>query len=110
MRRLFLPPHGSFRVSPCSQIQNASMNISLDASFSSAITGGGGCSGVTPDRSVRAVMESGIRAAIPRNIVRDRARAIEGLPIMEGLEERGCSGARQGLESSLGVWCRACFI
>lgn len=86
-----------------SQVQNASVNISLDASFVSALTGGGGCLGVTPERSTHVAMESGIRAAIPRNIVRDRARAIEGLPLMEGLDERGCGGALQGVESSLGV-------
>lgn len=79
--------------------------MSLDASFVSALTGGGGSIGVTPERSARAAMESGIRAAIPRNIVRDRARAIEGVPLMEGLDERGCGGDAdlQGMESSLGV-------
>lgn len=52
--------------------------------------GGGGIDG-TPNRSF-ASMRSAVRAAIPKNFVKDRARAIEGIAPMAAMSEDGVGG------------------
>ena len=74
-------------------MQNASLNGSLNASFASVLGGIGDAEGATPSRSF-SIMRSAVRAAIPKNFVKDRARAIEGLPAMAAdiLAEGGGDG------------------
>eukprot|EP00903_Cladosiphon_okamuranus_P019411 g17847.t1 len=70
-------------------VHNASLDRSLNASFASTVDtlgrAGGGIDG-TPNRSF-ASMRSAVRAAIPKNFVKDRARAIEGMAPMAAMNE-----------------------
>lgn len=61
-------------------------NASLNASFASVMESGLG--GGTPNRSFTS-MRSAVRAAIPKNFVKDRARAIEGIPLIGDLDGDG---------------------
>lgn len=100
-------------------VLNASLNGSLNASFASVMEslGGGGIDG-TPNRSFTS-MRSAVRAAIPKNFVKDRARAIEGIKPMAGMtEDGGGSGGVDGKkadpvssgETSNGMTTRAVTI
>ena len=58
------------------------MNGSLNTSFASVLGAIGDAEGAaTPNRSF-SIMRSAVRAAIPKNFVKDRARAIEGIPAL----------------------------
>ncbi|CAB1120827.1 unnamed protein product [Ectocarpus sp. CCAP 1310/34] len=63
-------------------------NVSLNASFASIMEGLGDVGDGTPNRSF-ASMRSAVRAAIPKNFVKDRARAIEGIAPMACMSEEG---------------------
>ncbi|CAN0254018.1 unnamed protein product, partial [Ectocarpus sp. 4 AP-2014] len=63
-------------------------NVSLNASFASIMEGLGEVGDGTPNRSF-ASMRSAVRAAIPKNFVKDRARAIEGIAPMACMSEEG---------------------
>lgn len=76
------------------------MNGSVNTSFASVFGGlgdAGGAAAATPNRSF-SIMRSAVRAAIPKNFVKDRARAIEGIPALAGdvLAEGGGGGGSDG--------------
>lgn len=86
-------PYPSYPLTPHqagdTSVHNASIDASLNASFASmmdALGGGGGGIDGTPNRSF-ASMRSAVRAAIPKNFVKDRARAIEGITPMAAMSE-----------------------
>lgn len=78
-------------------VHNTSLDGSLNASYASIMEtiGGGGVDG-TPNRSFVS-MRSAVRAAIPKNFVKDRARAIEGITPMAGMSEEGGGDGSSGV-------------
>ena len=72
-------------------VHNASVGGSINTSFASVLGALGDAVAATPSRSL-SIMRSAVRAAIPKNFVKDRARAIEGIPAMEGVLDEGSNG------------------
>jgi len=89
----------------CAQAADTSVqNASLNASFASVMENGlglGGGGGGTPNRSF-ASMRSAVRAAIPKNFVKDRARAIEGIPLMGDMDADGSGDRKKADPASSG--------
>lgn len=96
------PPTLALPLLPNQNADSSIQNASLDASFASVmgnLSAATAAAEGTPNRSF-ASMRSAVRAAIPKNFVKDRARAIEGIKPMACVEEGG--GAAGGGGSSGG--------
>lgn len=77
----------------------------MNTSFASVLGGLGDAGGAaaTPNRSF-SIMRSAVRAAIPKNFVKDRARAIEGIPALASdvlAEGGGGSDGKDGKEKAV---------